>query len=178
MVKFTYTRISKPFDKTFLKFKNCPLLTVGIASQAGQMVKVNCYIDTGAQFCMLDKSYAPYLGISDYKNIKTTEDLMPICGVGGVHEQNRAYFHDLRLIIPKDQKHFEAKNAFQIIETKIGFLENPIAVAGILGVYGFLDHFSFTANIPHGYFGLEPIFNGYSPLNIKKNTEFQQQKLS
>jgi len=45
-----------------------------------------------------------------------------------------------------------------IIETKIGFLDNPIEVAGILGVYGFLDHFSFKTNIPEGYFEIKPLF--------------------
>jgi len=171
MVRFPYTRISVPNSKNFLKIKNCPLLNVGIVSQTGQMVKIEAYIDTGAQFCMIDKGYAPHLGIVDYKKIKSPEDLMPIAGVGGVHQQNEAYFHDLKLIIPKSLKNFKAKDAFQTIDTKIGFLENSIAVAGILGVYGFLDHFSFTANIPHSYFELEPIFDGFSPLNIKFQTQ-------
>ena len=155
MQQFPYTRISIPFSKTFLKIKNCPFLKVGIRTNSGQMTKVECYIDTGAQFCMVDNSYAKILGIKDFKQIKNPEDILPISGIGGRQQENTAYFHDLQLVVFKDSIHLEYKNALQVIDTKIGFLERPIAVAGILGVYGFLDHFTFMVNIPDGYFEIE-----------------------
>lgn len=155
MPKFAYTKISKPFSKTFIKFENAPLLTVGILAPSGAMVKPLAYLDTGAQCCLFDSSYAKQLGIKDYKNVKSSEDIIHIIGIGG---EDIAYFHDLKLVIFKDQIHLKLNNAFQIIETKIGFLDKSIESAGILGVYGFLDRFSFKANIPEGYFEIEPIF--------------------
>lgn len=83
---------------------------------------------------------------------------MALSGIGGRKPENIAYFHDLKLIIFKDQTHLKLNNALQIIETKIGFLEKPIEFAGILGVYGFLDQFSFKTNIPESYFEIEPLF--------------------
>jgi hypothetical protein len=122
------------------------------------MVKVEAYIDTGAQCCLFDNSYAKQVGIRDYKNT-TPENILPLSGIGGKAPENTAYFHDLKLVIFNDQTHLKLNNALKIIQTKIGFLENPIPVAGILGVYGFLDHFSFKTNIPEGYFELEPLFD-------------------
>lgn len=158
MLRFPYTKISIPFSKTFLKFKNFPLLKVGILSSSGSMVKPEAYIDTGAGACLFNNDYAKQLGIKDYKDTRSLEDIIPLSGIGGMKPENTAYFHNLKLVIFKDQTHLRLKNALEIIETKIGFLENPIAFAGILGVYGFLDRFSFKANIPEGYFELEPIF--------------------
>ena len=159
MPQYPYSRISLPFSITFLKFKNAPLLTVGIVAGSGAMVKPLAYIDTGAQICIFDSSYAKQLGIKDYKNTKSPEDKMSLSGIGGRKPENIAYFHDLKLVIFKDQTHLKLNNALQIIETKIGFLETPIEFAGILGVYGFLDQFSFKTNIPEGYFELEPLFD-------------------
>ena len=68
------------------------------------------------------------------------------------------YFHDLRLLVFKDPKHLKPQNSWTI-ETKIGFLDKSIGFAGILGVYGFLDHFIFKTDIPKGYFELEPVFH-------------------
>jgi hypothetical protein len=158
MPKFPYTRRIDAFSKSFIKIKNCPLLTVGLLSYTGIMLKVLSYIDTGAQVCLFDNAYAKPLGIQDYKNTKSAEDILFLTGIGGRQPENKAYFHDLKLVIFKDQTHFKLKDALRIIETKIGFLENPISFAGILGVYGFLDHFSFKANIPEAYFEIEPIF--------------------
>jgi len=159
MPKFPYEKTSIPFSKTFLKFKNSPILKVGILSESGQLVKVEAYIDTGAQVCMIDNSYAKYLGIKDYKQTKSPEDILPLSGIGGKKPENTAYFHDLKLVVFKDQKHLDLKNALETIDTKIGFFERPIAVARILGVYGFFDHFSFKANVPEGYFEIEPLFD-------------------
>lgn len=159
MPRFPYIRTSAPFSKNFLKFKNSPILKVGLLSPSGQLVKIEAYIDTGAQLCLFDNSYAKYLGIKDYKAINSQENLVSLSGVGGKQPGNIAYCHDLKLVVFKDPKHLELKNALQIIETKIGFLEKPIAVAGILGVYGFLDQFSFKCNIPEGYFEIEPLFD-------------------
>ena len=158
MPRFPYTRISLPLSKTFLKFKNAPLLTVGILAPSGAMVKPLAYIDTGAQCCIFDNSYAKQLGIKDYQNTKSPEDVIYLTGIGGRKPGNIAYFHDLKLVIFKDSVHHKLNNAFSIIETKIGFLKESIAVAGILGVYGFLDRFFFKANIPEGYFEIEPLF--------------------
>ena len=158
MPQFPYTRISAPFSGNFLKIKNCPFLRIGIRNNSGQMVKVESYIDTGAQFCMFDNSYAKLLGIKDYKQTKGSEDILPISGIGGRKPENIAYFHDLQLVIFKDTKQLEFKNALQTIDTKIGFLEKSIEVSGVLGVYGFLDHFTFLTNIPDGYFQIEPKF--------------------
>jgi len=156
--RFPYIRTSLPTSENFLKFKNCPILKVGLLSPSKQIVKVEAYIDTGAQLCLFDNSYAKHLGIKDYKAIKSSEDLVLLSGVGGKQPENIAYCHDLKLVVFKDLKHLKLKNALQVIETKIGFLDNPIPVAGILGVYGFLDHFSFKTNIPEHYFEIEPLF--------------------
>lgn len=122
------------------------------------MVKALAYIDTGAQVCLFDSAYAKQLGIKDYKATKTTEDIIQLSGIGGKKPENIAYFHDLKLVIFKEHNNLKLKNALKIVDTKIGFLENPIEFASILGVYGFLDHFSFKANIPEGYFEIEPLF--------------------
>ncbi len=158
MPRFHYTKIALPFSQTFLKFKNAPLLKVGIVADASLMVKPLAYIDTGAQICLFDNGYARQLGIKNYKDTKSSENIIPLSGIGGRKPENKAYFHDLKLVIFKDQTHLNLINALHIIETKIGFLENPIEFAGILGVYGFLDHFSFRTNIPDGYFEIEPLF--------------------
>ncbi len=159
MPRFHCQKVSTPDSKTFLKFKNCPILNVGLLSGTSQVVViVEAYIDTGAQLCLFDNSYAKFLGIKDYRNTKGSEDIVPLFGVGGREQANTAYCHDLKLVIFKDQKNLKLKDALKIVETKIGFLEKPIPVAGILGVYGFLDHFSFKSNIPEGYFEIEPLF--------------------
>ena len=112
------------------------------------------YIDTGAQWCLFDNGFAKRLGIKDYKD---TKDLVSLLGIGGKEQENKAYFHDLTLVVFKDFKNLKLSNSWRI-ETKIGFLEKPISFAGILGVYGFLDQFSFKVNVPEGYFEIEPIF--------------------
>ena len=68
------------------------------------------------------------------------------------------YFHDLKLLVFKDNKNLKAQNAW-VIDTKIGFLDRTVGFAGILGVYGFLDQFIFGTNIPEGYFELTPIYH-------------------
>ena len=82
---------------------------------------------------------------------------MPLSGIGGNKPSNKAYFHDLKLVVFPSTKKLNIKDALTVIDTKIGFLEQPISVAGVLGVYGFLDHFLFEANIPEGYFRLEKV---------------------
>lgn len=68
MPRFPYTRAVNPLDKSFLRFKNHPLLKVGIVSNSKLMAKSLAYIDTGAQYCLFDNAYAKQLGIEDYKN--------------------------------------------------------------------------------------------------------------
>lgn len=158
MLRFPYTRTYLPLSQNFLEFKNSPILKVGLLSLSGQIVKVEAYIDTGAQLCLFDNNYAKYLGIKDFKAIKSSKDLVRLSGIGGKQPENIAYCHDLKLVIFKDSKHLDFKNALCTIDTKIGFIEKSIAVAGILGVYGFLDHFVFKTNIPEHYFEIEPLF--------------------
>jgi len=151
--KFPYFRISRNSDNPLLQFKNEPLLPVGLANEANQMVKVLAYIDTGAQWCLFNNEYAAQLGIKDYK---ATENHFSLSGIGGSNA-NTAYFHDLTLLVFKDNKNRKRKNAYSI-ETKVGFVEKKFGVAGVLGVYGFLDRFSFTGNIPEHYFEISPMF--------------------
>jgi hypothetical protein len=178
VVKFPYEKKSNPFSKTFLKFKNSPILKIGLSSGPGQLCKIEAYIDTGAQCCMFDNQYAKHLGIDDYKRVKSSEDVLELCGIGGIKTENVAYFHNLRLFVFKDQKHLELKNAFSPIDTKIGFLEKPLQVAGILGVYGFLDQFLFKANIPEGYFELEPLYDIASLSSQSASIKNQPQRFS
>lgn len=158
MPRYSYTRFSLPFSQTFLKFKNAPLLKVALLANSGQMVKCIAYIDTGAQVCLFNNEYAKTLGIEDYKQTQSRKEIIPLSGIGGRKPENIAYFHNLKLVIFKDHRKLKLKDAQAIIETKIGFLEQPIEFAGVLGVYGFLDRFSFKSNIPEGYFELEPLF--------------------
>ena len=158
MPRFPYQRVSCLSSKTFQKFKNSPIITVGILAGSSTLCKLEAYIDTGAQVCIFDSLYAKPLGIKDYKKVKSAEDIMPLYGIGGKGIHNTAYFHDLKLVIFKNTKRLKLKDAFTPIKTKIGFLETPIGVAGVLGVYGFLDQFSFKTNIPEGYFEIEPLF--------------------
>ncbi|OQX80346.1 MAG: hypothetical protein B6D56_05265 [Candidatus Omnitrophica bacterium 4484_70.1] len=102
MPRFPYTRTSLPFSRSFLKFKNSPILKIGILSDSGLMVKPLAYIDTGAQICVFDKSYAKQLGIKDYRNVKSSEDIVPLSGIGGRKPENIAYFYDFKLVIFKD----------------------------------------------------------------------------
>lgn len=50
----------------------------------------------------------------------------------------------------KDYRDTNLENAWKV-ETEIGF-------PALLGIYGFLDRFSFKSNVPEGYFEIEPIF--------------------
>ena len=152
--RFPYSRISRSTDNPLLQFKNQPLLTIGLSNQLNQVVKIVSYIDTGAQWCLFRNAYAPFLGI---KNYKKTEHSFPLGGIGGPNA-TMAYFHDLTLLIFKDHKSPKLKNAIAI-PTKIGFVEKDFGIGGILGVYGFLDRFCFTGNIPEHYFELKPHFD-------------------
>jgi len=151
--RFPYTRISNPYGGNLVKFRFHPLLRVGLLSNS-ILIKTEAYIDTGAQWCLFNNDFAKRLGIKNYQD---TQDKVVLSGVGGKKPSNTAYFHKLNLVIFKDIKKDKLNNSWQI-ETLVGFLENPIGFSGILGVYGFLDHFSFKVHIPGGYFELEPIF--------------------
>ena len=151
--RFPYFRISRQTDNPLLQFKNQPLLTIGLSNQPGQVVKIVSYIDTGSQWCLFRNAYASFLGIKDYKK---TENSFPLAGIGGPNA-NRAYFHDLTLLVFKDHKNPKTKDAIAI-QTKIGFVEKDFGIGGILGVYGFLDRFCFIGNIPEHYFELKQMF--------------------
>ena len=154
--RFPYSRISRPTDNPLLQFKNQPLLMIGLSNQSNksnQVVKIISYIDTGSQWCLFRNAYAPFLGIKDYKK---TEHSFPLGGIGGPNA-NIAYFHNLTLLVFKDHKHPKTKDAIAI-QTKIGFVEKDFGIGGILGVYGFLDRFCFTGNIPEHYFDLKQMF--------------------
>lgn len=153
--RFPYTRIAVPFATIdVVKFRYHPLIKIGIVLPSAS-IKTECYIDTGAQWCLLNNSFAKQLGIKDYKK---TEVNIQLSGVGGKKPENVAYFHKVTLSIFKDGKDFSFKNAWKI-DTSVGFLDNEIGFSGILGVYGFLDQFEFTTNIPEGYFELTPLFD-------------------
>lgn len=156
MPKFPYTRTSCPFSATFNKFKNSPIVTVALGSSNNQ-VKIDAHIDTGAQICLFNNDYAKPLGIKDYKKVKDESYIMRISGIGGANT-NSAYFHDLDLIVFDNPQHTKTKNMYAKAKIPIGFLEKKIGVAGLLGVYGFLDRFIFKANIPEHYFELTKCF--------------------
>ena len=151
--RFAYTRVSNPFLSEIVKFRFHPLLKIGLLRNSN-FIKIEAYIDTGSQWCLFDNALAKLLGIKDYKD---TKEGIPLSGIGGKQPENIGYFHKLKLVIFKDSINLNLKNSWQI-ETEIGFLEKPIGFGGILGVHGFLDHFSFKTNIPEGYFEIEPIF--------------------
>lgn len=152
--RFFYTRVSNPFLSGIAKFRFHPLIKVGLLRNSN-LIKIEAYIDTGPQWCLFNNDLAKRLGIKDYKD---TEEKVPLSGVGGKQPENIGYFHKLKLVVFKDNRNLSLKNSWQI-ETEIGFLDRPIGFAGILGVYGFLDRFSFKTNIPEGYFEIEPLFN-------------------
>lgn len=58
----------------------------------------------------------------------------------------------------KDYRKLKRKNAIEI-QTKIGFVEKDFGFGGILGVYGFLDRFTFIGNIPESYFELKQMYD-------------------
>jgi hypothetical protein len=154
---YPYTKVYNPYlpqiDPDLVRISFHPLIKVTLFKN-NNLIKTEAYIDTGSQWCLFNNEFASYLGIKDYKN---TKDKIPLSGVGGKQPKNIAYFYDLTLIIFKDTKNLKLKNVWKL-ETKIGFLEKPIGFSAILGVYGFLDHFTFKCNIPEGYFEIEPIF--------------------
>lgn len=151
--RFLYTRISSPLASEIAKFKFHPLIKIGLLNNS-MLLRTEAYIDTGSQWCLFNNDFAKQLGIKDYKD---TREKIPLSGVGGKQPENIAYFHKLRLVVFKNDKDLSLKNAWQI-ETVIGFLDKSIGFSGILGVYGFLDQFTFKTNIPEGYFEIEPIF--------------------
>ena len=153
-IRRPYSRTATGLNLPVCRYKNQPLLTVGLRGSNKQLVKVLSYIDTGAQCCFFDKQYAKFLGIANYK---ATKVVMPIQGIGGTAPQNIAYFHEVVLLVYKNQDKPD-EGAYEI-KTMIGFLEKEICVAGVLGVCGFLDHFAFVANVPKGYFELNPQFD-------------------
>ncbi len=135
-----------------LQFKNEPLLDVGLLNKKNEkQTKVITYIDTGSQWCLFDKQYAYCLGIRNYDSGQR----YPFGGVGGPNA-NAAYFHDLTLIVYTQPNKLDFDTAIKI-DTKIGFVEKEFGFGGILGVYGFLDRFVFTTNIPQCYFELKNI---------------------
>lgn len=151
--RFLYTRISSPLAPEIAKFKFHPLIKIGLLNNS-TLLRTEAYIDTGSQWCLFNNDFAKQLGIKDYKD---TKERIPLSGVGGKQPENIAYFHKLRLVVFKNDKDLSSKNAWQI-KTIIGFLDKSIGFSGILGVYGFLDQFTFKTNIPEGYFEIEPIF--------------------
>ena len=148
--RFAYSRhIIDLTASPHLRFKNSPLLDVGL-QRKDKLVKVVSYIDTGSQWCLFNKQYALQLGIRDYQS----GEVHPMFGIAGEDTRVNAYFHDLTLIVYTDQNNLKINNAIKI-ETKIGFLDKEFGFGGILGVYGFLDRFSFYTNIPENYFELK-----------------------
>ncbi len=163
MARYPYVRSSSPFDSELSKFAYLPLINVALEIGSRSVNAGLAYIDTGAQWCLFDNGFARPLGIQDYKSTKFVVELS---GIGGGEKrgeqfvkkmENKAYFHEMSLLIFKDPKKLKRANTWRI-NTKVGFLENSIGFSGILGVIGFLDQFQFTTNIPRGYFEIEPLF--------------------
>jgi hypothetical protein len=57
------------------------------------------------------------------------------------------------------QNRLKENNAILVRNIEVAFLEKDFDIGGILGVYGFLDRFSFKANISEQYFEIEPLFD-------------------
>lgn len=152
--KFPYTRDSRIYAPDLCKFRFIPLIKVAL-KQGSNVIKTEGYIDTGAQWCLFQNSFAKHIGIKDYK--ASSYMPVPISGVAGPGKRgehlNYAYFHKLELAVFKDNKNLKLKNAW-IIDTEAGFLEKDFGFSAILGVRGFLV----KTNIPEGYFELEPLF--------------------
>ena len=152
--RYPYTCISNPVLPAVAKHRFEPLIRIGL-QKGTNLLRIETYIDTGSQWCLFDNGFAKLLGIEDYKD---TKDKVSLSGVGGKQPENIGYFHDVKLLVFKDNKDLKLQNVWSI-DTKIGFLDRSIGFAGILGVYGFLDQFIFKTNIPAGYFELEPIYH-------------------
>lgn len=106
---------------------------------------------------MFNNSYAKYLGIDDFRGVPRDHKIYLI-GIGGQRDENVAYFHNVDLYVYSDQKHLDNKNAVLVKDIEVPFLEKDFDVGGILGVYGFLDRFTFLSNIKDGYFEISPLF--------------------
>jgi len=152
--RYPYTCISNPVLPSVAKHRFEPLIRIGL-QRGNNVLRIETYIDTGSQWCLFDNSFAKLLGIDNYKD---TKDKVSLSGVGGKQPENIGYFHNIKLLVFKDNKNLKIQNAWPI-DTKIGFLDRTIGFAGILGVYGFLDQFRFKTDIPAGYFELEPIYH-------------------
>lgn len=154
--QFPYTKVVNPFISKPTKVRFHPLICIGLLSSPSNLIITEAYVDTGAQYCLFNNSFAKRLGVRNYKD---AEFEVPLSGIGGKKPENVAYFHSLDLIVFRDRKRTRLKEGwYWKINTEIGFLEKPIGFPGILGVYGFLDQFTFKTNIPEGYFEIEPIF--------------------
>ncbi|MDD5347026.1 MAG: hypothetical protein PHT59_00255 [Candidatus Omnitrophica bacterium] len=154
--RFPYYRISCVYQPFFYKFKNLPLLKIGL-SRSGRVTKPQAFIDTGSQYCLFNNEYAKFLGIEDFKKVGK-DHIIPLMGIGGQFEANRAYFHEVELLVYLDQQHLTKEKSIVLPNIEVGFLEKPIDIGGVLGVYGFLDRFIFTANIKDGYFEIGSLF--------------------
>lgn len=153
-LRLPYTRVTR--TRVLLpnvRFAYYPLIWIGIFRPPSSIVKVEAYIDSGSEYCLFNPDYCKQLGIKMKEGIP-----MLIQGVGGKEPQNTAYFHDAELLVFQSFKRMKLKDAFWRIPAKVGFLEKPIKFAGILGVYGFLDHFSINLNVPKGEIELEYCF--------------------
>ena len=154
--KFPYYRISVIQLPLFYKFKNLALLKIGLRKNC-RITKPQAFIDTGAQYCLFNNDYAKYLGIEDFRKVENDHKIF-LTGVGGRQDENRAYFHQVDLLVYLDQNHLKEDKAVILKDIEVGFLERNIDMGAILGVYGFLDRFSFKTNIKEGYFEIEPLF--------------------
>lgn len=155
--QFPYTNVVNPFLAKPARIKSHPLLCVGLSVSPSSIVTMKAYIDTGAQHCYFNADVAKRIGIKDYRN---AEVKLPLSGIGGKKTENIAYFHNVDLIVFKDWKKPKMKDKqYWKANIEIAFLERQIGFAGVLGVYGFLDRFTFKTNIPKGWFEIEPIFD-------------------
>lgn len=154
--RFPYYRISNIYIPLSYKIKNLALIKVGLRI-GDRITKPLSFIDTGAQYCMFNKGYAEYLGIDDFKAV-SKDRIVNLTGIGGQKNENTAYFHKVDLFVYLTQNKLSTENAILVKNIEVAFLEKDFDIGGILGVYGFLDRFSFKTNISEGYFEIDPLF--------------------
>ncbi len=152
-LEFPYTQISSLPNEAFPERRLAffPYLTIGLFRPPSNLRKAKVLVDTGAQYCFLNKGFGKVLGLDVEKGKK-----LEISGIGGKKPENIAYFHEIELVFFTEKTH-KLKKAIKY-PAKVGFLEKEIGIAGVIGEVGFLDHFLVEFSLPRGYFAIEPLF--------------------
>ena len=101
--------------------------------------RIECIVDSGASKCLFHADLASFLGI-DLK----AGSLQMTNGIGGAEE---TWLHEVMLYIPGGP-----------VKITAGFKEN-LAVAGLLGMNGFFEHFNISFNCTAQECTLERVFH-------------------